>query len=133
MISLNRFCDITKLGSYSKTARQSIYSTKLTSETRFGMAICYYKNFQNVDFAARSEDKFNCKRLYGIRLNARHYTPLLILFTTTFPGRSIKAKWYHSISEYRKNSKYWDICIWANSVDSDQTALKEQSFLEFLQ
>ena len=28
---------------------------------------------------------------------------------------------------YRKNSKYWDIYVWANSVDSDQTALKEQS------
>ena len=28
---------------------------------------------------------------------------------------------------YRKNSKYWDIYVWANSVDSDQTALREQS------
>ena len=28
---------------------------------------------------------------------------------------------------YRKNSKYWDIYFWTNSVDSDQTALKEQS------
>ena len=28
---------------------------------------------------------------------------------------------------YRKNSKYWDMCVWANSLDSDQTALKEQS------
>ena len=28
---------------------------------------------------------------------------------------------------YRKNSKYWDMYVWANSVDSDQTALKEQS------
>ena len=27
----------------------------------------------------------------------------------------------------RKNSKYWDMYVWANSVDSDQTALKEQS------
>ena len=23
---------------------------------------------------------------------------------------------------YRKNSKYWDMYVWANSVDSDQTA-----------
>ena len=30
--------------------------------------------------------------------------------------------WY-----YRKNFKYWDMYVWANSVDSDQTALKEQS------
>ena len=30
-------------------------------------------------------------------------------------------------SEYRKKSKYWDMYVWANSVDSDQTALKEQS------
>ena len=28
---------------------------------------------------------------------------------------------------YRKYLKYWDMYIWANSVDSDQTALKEQS------
>ena len=28
---------------------------------------------------------------------------------------------------YRKNSKYWDIYVRANSVASDQTALKEQS------
>ena len=28
---------------------------------------------------------------------------------------------------YRKNSKYWDIYVCADSVDSDQTALKEQS------
>ena len=28
---------------------------------------------------------------------------------------------------YRKNSKYWDIYFWTNSVDSDQTALKEHS------
>ena len=28
---------------------------------------------------------------------------------------------------YRKNSKYWDIYVRANSEDSDQTALKEQS------
>ena len=28
---------------------------------------------------------------------------------------------------YRKNSKYWDIYVCANSVESDQTALKEQS------
>ena len=28
---------------------------------------------------------------------------------------------------YRKNSKYWDMYNWANSVDSDQTAVKEQS------
>ena len=28
---------------------------------------------------------------------------------------------------YRKNSKYWDMYVWANSVDSDQTALEEQS------
>ena len=28
---------------------------------------------------------------------------------------------------YRKNSKYWDIYFRPNSVDSDQTALKEQS------
>ena len=29
--------------------------------------------------------------------------------------------------DYRKNSKYWDMYVWANSVDSDQTAHKEQS------
>ena len=29
--------------------------------------------------------------------------------------------------QYRKNSKYWDTYVRANSVDSDQTALKEQS------
>ena len=29
--------------------------------------------------------------------------------------------------QYRKNSKYWDMYVWANSLDSDQTALKEQS------
>ena len=28
---------------------------------------------------------------------------------------------------YRKNSKYWDMYVRANSVDSDQTALEEQS------
>ena len=28
---------------------------------------------------------------------------------------------------YRKKFKYWDMYVWANSVDSDQTALKEQS------
>ena len=28
---------------------------------------------------------------------------------------------------YRKNSKYWDMYVLANSVDSDQTALQEQS------
>ena len=28
---------------------------------------------------------------------------------------------------YRKNSKYWDMYVLANNVDSDQTALKEQS------
>ena len=31
------------------------------------------------------------------------------------------------LSVYRKNSKYWDMYVWANNVDSDQTALKEQS------
>ena len=30
-------------------------------------------------------------------------------------------------NNYRKNSKYWDMYVRANSVDSDQTALKEQS------
>ena len=30
-------------------------------------------------------------------------------------------------NNYRKNSKYWDIYVRANGVDSDQTALKEQS------
>ena len=30
-------------------------------------------------------------------------------------------------SDYRKNFKYWDMYVGANSVDSDQTALKEQS------
>ena len=30
-------------------------------------------------------------------------------------------------STYRKNFKYWDMYVLANSVDSDQTALKEQS------
>ena len=29
--------------------------------------------------------------------------------------------------DYRKNSKYWDMYVCANSIDSDQTALKEQS------
>ena len=29
--------------------------------------------------------------------------------------------------DYSKNSKYWDMYVRANSVDSDQTALKEQS------
>ena len=29
--------------------------------------------------------------------------------------------------KYRKNFKYLDMYVWANSVDSDQTALKEQS------
>ena len=33
----------------------------------------------------------------------------------------------HSHLVYRKNSKYWDIYFCTNSVDSDQTALKEQS------
>ena len=33
---------------------------------------------------------------------------------------------YEKVS-YRKNSKYLDMYVWANSVDSDQTALKEQS------
>ena len=33
----------------------------------------------------------------------------------------------HAFQAYRKNSKYWDICVWAKSADSDQTALKEQS------
>ena len=33
---------------------------------------------------------------------------------------------------YRKNSKYWDMYVWANSVDSDQTALKEQSDQDLL-
>ena len=28
---------------------------------------------------------------------------------------------------YRKNFRYWDMYVGANSVDSDQTALKEQS------
>ena len=32
-----------------------------------------------------------------------------------------------ALKMYRKNSKYWDMYVWANSVDSDQTALKEQS------
>ena len=27
---------------------------------------------------------------------------------------------------YRKNSKYWDMYGWANSLDSDQTALKDR-------
>ena len=31
------------------------------------------------------------------------------------------------ILTYRINSKYWDINVGTNSVDSDQTALKEQS------
>ena len=31
------------------------------------------------------------------------------------------------IYKYRKNSKYWDMYVWSNIVDSDQTALKEQS------
>ena len=35
--------------------------------------------------------------------------------------------WSFGPPEYRKNSKYWDMYVWANSVDSDQTALKEQS------
>ena len=30
-------------------------------------------------------------------------------------------------ASYRRNSKYWDMYVLANSVDSDQTALKEQS------
>ena len=30
-------------------------------------------------------------------------------------------------TKYRKNSKYWDIYVCANSVDSDLTALVEQS------
>ena len=30
---------------------------------------------------------------------------------------------WHVHFKYRKNSKYWDISVWANSVDSDQTAL----------
>ena len=33
---------------------------------------------------------------------------------------------------YRKNSKYWDMYVGANSVDSDQTALKEQSAQDLL-
>ena len=32
-----------------------------------------------------------------------------------------------SFPVYHKNSKYWDMHVRANSVDSDQTALKEQS------
>ena len=28
---------------------------------------------------------------------------------------------------YHKNSKYWDMYVCANSLDSDQTAVKEQS------
>ena len=32
-----------------------------------------------------------------------------------------------ALLDYRKNSKYWDMYVWANSLDSDQTALKEQS------
>ena len=31
------------------------------------------------------------------------------------------------VIKYRKNSKYWDTYVWANSIDSDQTALYEQS------
>ena len=31
------------------------------------------------------------------------------------------------VKYYRKNSKYWDMYVGANSLDSDQTALKEQS------
>ena len=32
-----------------------------------------------------------------------------------------------SMTVYGKNFKYWDMYVSANSVDSDQTALKEQS------
>ena len=32
-----------------------------------------------------------------------------------------------ALFDYRKNFKYWDMYVWANSIDSDQTALKEQS------
>ena len=31
------------------------------------------------------------------------------------------------LAAYRKNFKYWDMYVRANSVDSDQTALREQS------
>ena len=33
----------------------------------------------------------------------------------------------HVVWIYRKNSKYWDMYVWAYNLDSDQTALKEQS------
>ena len=39
----------------------------------------------------------------------------------------VKIAWIKQSKIYRKNSKYWDIYVRANSVDSDQTALKEQS------
>ena len=39
---------------------------------------------------------------------------------------------YDYLRSTRKNSKYWDIYVWANSVDSDQTALKEQSYQDLL-
>ena len=32
-----------------------------------------------------------------------------------------------TFDHYRKNSKYWDMYVRANRVDSDQTALREQS------
>ena len=41
------------------------------------------------------------------------------------PKKKKKFKMFYS--SYHKNSKYWDMYVWANSVDSDQTALKEQS------
>ena len=37
-----------------------------------------------------------------------------------------------SFGAYRKNSKYWDIYVWANSVDSDQTKEQSDQDLHFL-
>ena len=46
------------------------------------------------------------------------------VYTYTLKCKKNKTK---NKQHYRKNSKHWDMYVWANSVDSDQTALKEQS------
>ena len=53
------------------------------------------------------------------------YRITMVLLLLLKPTRVIVSDEIHE--SYRKNFKYWDMYVWAKSVDSDQTALKEQS------
>ena len=107
----------------------------LTDRTTLGAPVAQWVKRWPTDLAVVSSSPARgeiISTVDGVPLHtAFHYQPLIVLKWLKYCWEGRKIASHLSIVllyavDYRKNFKYWDMYVWENSVDSDQTALKEE-------